>query len=91
MSSISGNATITRKPADCTVAEMRDFANTRYQVNYGGILHRDFTRNSVLSRITCVISRTQYLTHFVCEIAHNRAITHCTRNCANISTRDGSH
>ena len=45
-------ATITRKPADCTVAEMRDFANTRYTklviilartllericVDYGGI------------------------------------------------------
>ena len=51
--------------------------------------YRDFTRNSVLSRITCVISRTRYLTQFVREIAHNRAITHCTRKCANTCTREG--
>ena len=52
-------ATITRKPADCTVAEMRDFANTSYTklviilartllerigVNYGGILVNSISR-----------------------------------------------
>ena len=52
-------ATITRKPANCTVAEMRDFANTRYTKlviilartllericdNYGGILVNSISR-----------------------------------------------